>query len=105
MATSEIAGKTLELDADGNLVNLNDWDEEIAKAFAKEEGIEELNDRHWVVLNFMRTVFQEKGDAPSIRKLTKESGVNTKELYSLFPKGPAKKAARIAGLPKPKGCI
>ena len=53
----------------------------------------------------MRTEFDEKGDAPSIRKLTKESGVSVKELYQLFPKGPAKKAAKIAGLPKPKGCI
>ncbi len=105
METREIAGKTLALDADGNLANLSDWTEEIAKALAVEEGIETLTDRHWLVLNFMRKEFQEKGDAPSIRKLTKESGVDTKELYGLFPKGPAKKAARIAGLPKPKGCI
>jgi tRNA 2-thiouridine synthesizing protein E len=53
----------------------------------------------------MRKEFEAKGDAPSIRKLTKESGVSTKELYELFPGGPAKKAAKIAGLPKPKGCI
>ncbi len=105
MSTIEIAGKTLELDADGNLSNLSDWDEEIAREIAKLEGIEELTDRHWLVINFMRKVYEEKGDAPSIRKLTKESGVDTKELYSLFPKGPAKKSARIAGLPKPKGCI
>ena len=105
MRTIEIAGKTLELDADGNLSNLADWDEEIAREIAKLEGIEELTDRHWLVINFMRKVYEEKGDAPSIRKLTKESGVDTKELYSLFPKGPAKKSARIAGLPKPKGCI
>lgn len=105
MATKEYAGKTLELDADGNLVNRNDWDENVAKAIAAEEGIENLTDRHWKVINFMRKEFQEKGDAPSIRKLTKESGVETKELYSLFPKGPAKRAARIAGLPKPTGCI
>lgn len=105
MSTIEIAGKTLELDADGNLSNLSDWNEEIAKELAKLEGIEELTDRHWLVINFMRKVYEEKGDAPSIRKLTKESGVDTKELYSLFPKGPAKKSARIAGLPKPKGCI
>ena len=57
------------------------------------------------MINFIRNVFNEKGDAPSIRKLTKESGVDTKELYSLFPKGPAKKSAKVAGLPKPKGCI
>ena len=105
MATKEFAGKTIELDADGNLSNTNDWDENVAKAIAIEEGIETLTDRHWAVINYMRKEFQEKGDAPSIRKLTKESGVDTKELYSLFPKGPAKKAARIAGLPKPKGCI
>jgi TusE/DsrC/DsvC family sulfur relay protein len=100
-----ILGKTLAIDADGNLVNLSDWNEEIAKELAKEEGIDELNEQHWQVINFMRKVFTESGDAPSIRKLTKESGVDTKTLYALFPKGPAKKAARIAGLPKPKSCI
>lgn len=104
MAAKEYAGKMIELDADGNLANLNDWNEEIAKALAVEEGIS-LTDRNWTVINYMRNEFQIKGDAPSIRKLTKESGVDTKELYSLFPGGPAKKAARIAGLPKPKGCI
>ncbi len=105
MSTIEIAGKTIELDADGHLKNASDWDENIAKELAKMEGIEELTERHWLVINFMRKVFQEKGDAPSIRKLNKESGVSTKELYELFPQGPAKKAAKIAGLPKPKGCI
>ena len=100
-----ILGKTLAIDADGNLVNLSDWNEEIAKELAKEEGIDELTEQHWQVINFMRKVFTESGDAPSIRKLTKESGVDTKTLYALFPKGPAKKAARIAGLPKPKSCI
>lgn len=105
MSTKEFAGKMIELDADGNLSNLNDWDENIAKAIAVEEGIENLSDRHWIVINYMRKEFQTKGDAPSIRKLTKESGVDIKELYALFPGGPAKKAARIAGLPKPKGCI
>jgi tRNA 2-thiouridine synthesizing protein E len=105
MATKEILGKSLEIDADGNLRNLSDWNEDIAKELAKEEEINDLTDRHWAVINYMRKEFQEKGDAPSIRKLTKESGVDTKELYALFPKGPAKKAAKIAGLPKPKGCI
>ncbi len=105
MSTIEVNGKTLELDADGNLVNTSDWNEEVALTFAKSEGIEELNDRHWMVINYMRKQYEEKGDAPSIRKLTKESGVDTKELYGLFPKGPAKKSAKIAGLPKPKGCI
>jgi len=105
MDTVELVGRKLELDADGHLKNLNDWDKEVAKEFARLEGIPELTDRHWIVIDFMRNVYKEKGDAPSIRKLTKESGVDTKELYALFPKGPAKKAAKIAGLPKPKGCI
>lgn len=100
-----ILGKTLAIDTDGNLVNLSDWNEEIGRELAKEEGIDELTDKHWQVINYMRKVYSESGDAPSIRKLTKESGVDTKTLYALFPKGPAKKAARIAGLPKPKGCI
>ncbi|MCX8057650.1 MAG: TusE/DsrC/DsvC family sulfur relay protein [Ignavibacteria bacterium] len=105
MPVREILGKMIEFDDDGHLKNLNDWNEEIAKELAKEEGIPELTDRHWLVINYMRQEFQKIGDAPSIRKLTKESGVDTKELYQLFPKGPAKKAAKIAGLPKPKGCI
>ncbi len=105
MGTIEVAEKTFELDSDGHLANRADWNEEVAAEFGRQEGIEELTDRHWIVIKFMQQVFDEKGDAPSIRKLTKESGVDTKELYALFPKGPAKKAAKIAGLPKPKGCI
>ena len=105
MATKEYAGKTIETTEDGFLINASDWNKDIAIEIAKEEGIEELNDRHMLVVNFMREVFEKTGDGPSIRKLTKESGVPTKELYALFPKGPAKKAARIAGIPKPKGCI
>ncbi len=105
VGVKEILGKNLAIDADSNLVNLSDWNEEIAKELAKEEGINELTEKHFQVINYMRKVFSETGDAPSIRKLTKDSGVDTKEFYELFPKGPAKKAARIAGLPKPKGCI
>lgn len=105
VAEKIILGKTLAIDADGNLVNIQDWNEEIAAELAKEEGIDVLSEKHWQVINYMRKVYSETGDSPSIRKLTKESGVDTKLLYALFPKGPAKKAARIAGLPKPKGCI
>ena len=105
METVEQKSIILERDADGNLKKLSDWNEEVAVELAKEEDITELTERHWLVINFMWKEFKEKGDAPSIRRLTKESGVETKELYNLFPKGPAKKAAKIAGLPKPKGCI
>jgi len=105
MPTTAIGGITVELDTDGHLANAADWNEDLAKAIAAEAGIPELTGDHWKVINFMRKVYQEEGDAPSIRRLTKESGVDTKALYKLFPKGPAKKAAKIAGLPKPKGCI
>lgn len=105
METMSIAGKAIELDADGHLANRKDWNEDMAREIAAQEGIPELTSPHWAVINFMRTVFEKEGDAPSIRRLTKESGVDTKTLYQLFPKGPAKRAAKIAGLPKPKGCI
>jgi dissimilatory sulfite reductase related protein len=100
-----MAAKDLARDADGHLISYKDWTEETAKELAVEEGIDALTDRHWKVISLMRKEFIEKGDAPSIRRLTKESGVETKELYALFPKGPAKKAAKIAGIPKPTGCI
>lgn len=105
MTANILEARKLELDADGHLKNQGEWDEEVASEFARMEGIETLTDRHWLVINFMRKAFQEKKEALTIRRLTKESGVETKELYQLFPQGPAKKAARIAGLPKPKGCI
>lgn len=102
---TKLLTKALDFDKDGHLANPEDWSENIAQELAYLEDVGELTDRHWMVINFMRKEFEDKGDAPSIRKLTKQSGVSTKELYQLFPKGPAKKAAKIAGLPKPKGCI
>ena len=105
MPTRTINGKALEFDAEGFMTDASQWDAGIAATLAPEEGIPTLTDRHLLVLNFMRKEFQEKGTGPSIRKLTKESGVPTKELYELFPGGPAKKAAKIAGIKKPQGCI
>ena len=105
MPTKEYNGKVVEVDEEGFLVNRSDWDEELARAIAKEEGIEELTDMHWKVIHFMRKEFEEKGTAPSIRRLKNTGGIPVKELYALFPGGPAKKAAKIAGLPKPQGCV
>ncbi len=105
MASREICGKTVEFDEDQHLKDPNSWTEDIAKELAKEEGIEGLTDQHWTVINFMRKDYQENGATPTVRRITKNSGIQTKELYALFPKGPAKKASKIAGLPKPKGCI
>ena len=81
------------------------WTPEMAVEIATANGIDELTDRHWQVVNFMRNTYLETGTAPSIRTLGKASGVPIKELYQLFPKGPAKLAAKIGGIPKPRGCI
>ena len=105
MSTREIADKEIEFDEEGFMVNPDDWTEEIAKIIAKEEGIDQLEASHWKVIEFSRADFQAKGEAPSLRRITKEGGVPTKEIYKLFPKGPAKKVARISGLGKPHGCI
>ena len=100
-----IAGTVLDVDAEGFLQKPDQWNEEVAREIARDVGIEPLTDRHWLVLHFMRNTFLDKGQAPSIRTLGKESGVPVKELYQLFPKGPAKLAAKIGGIPKPHGCI
>lgn len=91
--------------AEGFLEHAADWDRDLAAELAAEVGVGPLTDRHWLVLDYMRTTFLAKGDGPTIRTLGKESGVEIKELYQLFPKGPAKLAAKIAGIPKPHGCI
>lgn len=96
--------ETVEFDQDGFMVDPNAWSAEIGQAIAESIGIE-LTDRHWVVINFARKEFEEKGEAPTLRRITKTTDVNTKELYALFPNGPAKQAARVSGLGKPTGCI
>ncbi len=95
----------VQTDAEGFLTDPAQWDEELAREIARENGIPELTDRHWLVVRFMRERYLTTGTAPSIRSLGKESGVPIKELYELFPKGPAKLAAKVGGIPKPRGCI
>jgi dissimilatory sulfite reductase related protein len=105
MTVTLIADAPVDVDAEGFMTNPDQWNETIAETIARENGIPELTDRHWLVVRFMRERYLSTGSAPSIRALGKESGVPVKELYALFPKGPAKLAARIGGIPKPKGCI
>lgn len=105
MAIRTINNQPIDFDAEGFMTNFKEWNLDLAKTLAAEEGIAALTDRHLLVVNFMRKEFEATGEGPSIRRLTKESGVPTKELYELFPNGPAKKAARIAGINKPHGCI
>jgi TusE/DsrC/DsvC family sulfur relay protein len=105
MSSVTVAGSTVEVDAEGFLLHTEQWNEQIAGEIARANGIEQLTERHWQVVNFMRKTYLESGSAPSIRSLGKTSGVPIKELYELFPKGPAKLAAKIGGIPKPRGCI
>jgi dissimilatory sulfite reductase related protein len=105
MSTLTYAGAPVEVDAEGFLQKPEQWTAEMAAEIARENGIDELTDRHWQVVKFMRNTYLDTGSSPSIRTLGKVSGVPIKELYALFPKGPAKLAAKIAGIPKPRGCI
>jgi dissimilatory sulfite reductase related protein len=91
--------------ADGFFADPAQWREDMVPALATREGITALTPAHWHVIRFMRAEYEAKGVAPTVRVLGKTSGVSVKELYELFPKGPAKVAARIAGVPKPHGCI
>ena len=105
MTSTLIDRAALDLDAEGFFQKPEQWNEGLAPAIAAENGIPALTDRHWQVIRFMRGTYLATGSAPSIRTLGKESGVPIKELYQLFPKGPAKLAAKIGGIPKPHGCI
>jgi dissimilatory sulfite reductase related protein len=105
MTSATIAGTAVELNAEGFFERPEQWTREMAEELARRDGIWALTPRHWQVVEFMRKEYFEKGTGPTVRILGKTSGVSVKELYELFPKGPAKVAARIAGIPKPKGCI
>ena len=98
-----IANRPVEINEQGYLLNMDQWDKEIAKGIATEEEIE-LTDRHFEILSYLRDE-QEKGTALSIRRVGKSGVVDIKEFYQLFPGGPLKKASRIAGIPKPASCI
>ncbi len=107
----EVNGKSYETDEEGYLVNLVDWNEEVGKFLAQQESIN-LTEAHWEVINFLRDYYTEFQIAPAVRVLTKAIGKklgadkgNSQYLYELFPYGPAKQACKIAGLPKPTGCV
>lgn len=105
MATRTIAGINVQVNDEGFMTEPSEWVKEIAVEIAKEEGIAELNENHWKVIDFCRQAGLESGNAPTLRQITTGAGVSTKELFALFPKGPAKKVARISGLGKPEGCV
>ncbi len=95
----------IEVDEDGFIQEPDKWDEKVAAALATTEGIEDLTEEHWKVMKYLRDYYLEFGVAPMIRKLCKETGFPLKKIYELFPSGPAKGACKLAGLPKPTGCV
>ena len=96
--------ETVQTDAEGYLANREDWSEELAMELAKQFSVE-LSDEHWTVLNAAREIDAESGASPGLRKISKRSDTPIKAIYKLFPEGPAKAIAKIAGIPKPKSCL
>jgi TusE/DsrC/DsvC family sulfur relay protein len=105
MATLKVDGKDVELNEDGFLARPEEWSENVARAFALLDNISELNDDHWKVIWYLRDYYERFRIAPMIRKLCKDTGLTLKEMERLFPSGPAKGACKLAGLPKPTGCL
>ncbi len=105
MPTIELNGHTYQVDEDGFLEDPSIWNEEVAKDFALTEGVTELTEEHWKMIHYLRNYYLQFGIAPMIRKLCKETGFPLNKVYELFPSGPAKGACKLAGLPKPTGCV
>ncbi len=105
MADFKVGDYSIEVDEDGFIQEPDKWSEEVAAALAKVEDVPELTEDHWKVVNYLRDYYLEYGVAPMIRKLVKGTGFKLGVIYELFPSGPAKGACKIAGLPKPTGCV
>jgi TusE/DsrC/DsvC family sulfur relay protein len=100
----EYRGRQVDVNDEGFLTDATQWTPDVGEAIADEIGLR-LSPEHWKVIAFCREDAAREGQPPGLRRISKLSGVGTKELYALFPKGPGKLAARVAGLPKPHGCV
>ncbi len=96
---------SIEVDEDGFMAEPENWNETVAAAIATTEGVDALSEEHWKIVNYLRDYYMKFGVAPMIRKLCKETGFKLNKIYELFPSGPAKGACKVAGLPKPTGCV
>ena len=105
MPQLELDGNLYEVDENGFLQEPEKWNENIAKAFAEREGVNELTEEHWKVINYLRDYYHKNSICPMVRRLTKETGLNLRRMYDLFPQGPANSACKWAGIPKPTGCV
>lgn len=91
--------------SDGTLLEPEKWTRELAEALAPTVGVPVLTEAHWSVLEFARREYAETRHSPNIRRLTGGAGIDTRTLYALFPQAPGRAVARVAGLPRPAGCI
>ena len=106
MPTLDVTGKTIALNEDGFMEHPEEWDQTVAAALAeREEGIKELGPEHWALIEYIRGFYLENKLAPMVRKMCQTTGFTLKHIYELFPSGPAKGACKLAGLPKPDGCV
>ena len=105
MPQIELAGQIFEVDEDGFIQDITRWNQDVAKAIGIGEGIANITDEHWKVIDYLREYYLKNGIAPMVRRLCKETGFSLKKIYELFPNGPAKGACKLAGLPKPTGCV
>ena len=105
MALVTLGGKQMDIDEDGFIQDPSQWDDKVAADLALTEGVEALTDDHWIVINFLREYYLEYEIAPMIRKVCRGTNMKLKRIYELFPSGPAKGACKVAGLPKPTGCV
>jgi TusE/DsrC/DsvC family sulfur relay protein len=105
VATVEFKSNTWTVDEDGFIDDFKNWNKDWVEFVAGSEGIKEINDEHWKVINYLQEYYQENGIAPMVRLLVKRTGFKLKYIYELFPSGPAKGACKMAGLPKPTGCV
>ena len=105
MPQFELDGNTYEIDENGFLQEPEKWNENLAKAFAEKEGVSELTEDHWKVIHYLRNYYLENDICPMVRKVTKETGFKLRQLYELFPEGPAGSACKWAGVPKSTGCV
>jgi dissimilatory sulfite reductase related protein len=106
MATISVNGRCIELNEEGFLADPAEWDRDIAAVLAdREEGLRQLTPEHWAVIDIIRNHYLETSLAPMVRKICQTTGLSLKRIYELFPSGPAKGACKLAGLPKPDGCV
>ena len=100
-----LGGQEIEIDEDGFIQEPDKWSKEVAEDLAKTEGAYPMSEDHWKIINYLRDNYMKFGSAPPVRMLTKETKLDLKTVYKLFPNGPAKGACKIAGIPKPTGCV